>query len=161
MSGPEPIEDVFRTVPLFKRLNDRQRTRLAKSATRRSYKAGDTIVRQGDTSMTLYVILSGSARIERESEAGRRALLLDIDRGGFFGEMGLIDDVPRSATVTATEPTECALLGKWDFQKELRNDPDIAIALLPVLNGRIRELNARLASERPEEQTPSLSDPVD
>ena len=59
--------------------------------------------------------------------------------------MGLIDDVPRSATVIAVEPTECALLAKWDFQNELREDPDIALALLPVLTQRIRDLDARLA----------------
>jgi CRP/FNR family transcriptional regulator, cyclic AMP receptor protein len=59
--------------------------------------------------------------------------------------MGLIDDLPRAATVIAVEPTECALLARWDFQNELRDDPDIALALLPVLNARIRELDARLA----------------
>ena len=55
--------------------------------------------------------------------------------------MGLIDDQPRSATVIADEPTECALLAKWDFQNELREDPEIALALLPVLNARIRRLD--------------------
>ena len=60
--------------------------------------------------------------------------------------MGLIEDMPRSATVVAVEPTECALLAKWDFQNELREDPDIALALLPVLTARIRKLDARLAA---------------
>ncbi|CCF84772.1 hypothetical protein NITHO_3920001 [Nitrolancea hollandica Lb] len=66
--------------------------------------------------------------------------------------MGLIDDAPRSATVVAIVPTECALLSKWDFRKELRHDPDIALALLPVLNERIRELEARLTQDRPADQ---------
>ena len=67
--------------------------------------------------------------------------------GGFFGEMGLIDDEPRAASVVAVEPTACALLAKWDFQNELRQDPDIALTLLPILNRRIREVEARLAQQ--------------
>jgi CRP/FNR family transcriptional regulator, cyclic AMP receptor protein len=59
--------------------------------------------------------------------------------------MGLIDDMPRAASVIAIEPTECVLLARWDFQNELREDPEIALALLPVLNARIRDLNERLA----------------
>ena len=66
-------------------------------------------------------------------------------QGGAFGEMGLIEDMPRAATVVAEEPTTCALLAKWDFQNELRDDPEIALSLLPVLTGRIRELDSLLA----------------
>ena len=103
-------------------------------------------MRKGDTSMALYVVLSGAVRIDREDETGRRSTITShLGSAGFFGEMGLIEDEPRSATVTAIEETECALLAKWDFQTELRSDPDIALALLPVLNARIRELDARLA----------------
>ncbi len=103
------------------------------------------IVRQGDTSMALYVVLSGAVRIERDGEGGGPVVVSEAGEDRSFGEMGLIDDEPRSATVIATEPTECALLAKWDFQKELREDPDIALALLPVLNERIRQLHARLS----------------
>jgi CRP-like cAMP-binding protein len=99
-------------------------------------------VREGDTSMSLYVVLSGRVRVERE---GGRVQVAELGPGGAFGEMGLIEDMPRSATVVAVEPTECALLAKWDFQNELREDPDIALALLPVLTDRIRGLDARLA----------------
>jgi CRP/FNR family transcriptional regulator, cyclic AMP receptor protein len=67
--------------------------------------------------------------------------------GSFFGEMGLIDDMPRSATVVAIEPTVCALLAKWDFRNELRHDPDIALALLPILCERIRDLEKLRAAE--------------
>jgi CRP-like cAMP-binding protein len=52
---------------------------------------------------------------------------------------------PLATTVVAVEPTECALLARWDFQNELRDDPDIALALLPVLNERIRNLNEQVA----------------
>jgi CRP-like cAMP-binding protein len=137
------IEETLAEVPLLSRLGKRQVARLAGLAVTREYPEGATIVREGDTSMSLYVILSGRVRVERE---GGRVQVAELGRGGAFGEMGLIEDMPRSATVVAVEPTECALLAKWDFQNELREDPDIALALLPVLTERIRGLDARLAA---------------
>lgn len=148
VADPEAIEGVFAEVPLLERLTARQRARLAGKATTRSYPAGSVIVRQGDTSMALYVVLSGGVRIDRESEAGAPVQVDEAGRGGFFGEMGLIEDLPRAATVSAEEDTECALLAKWDFQNELRTDPDIALALLPVLGARIRELDEQLVRAR-------------
>ena len=143
------IERVLGQVTLFSRLSRRQRARLARFATTRDYPAGATIVRQGDTSMSLYVILSGSVRVHRESEGGGGTVEVEqLGPGGAFGEMGLIEDLPRAATVVAEEPTTCALLAKWDFQNELREDPEIALSLLPVLTGRIRELDSLLAQSR-------------
>ena len=143
---PEAIEETLGRVALLARLAPRQRARLARLATRRSFPEGSTIVRQGDTSMSLYVILSGSVRVDREDDGGGGVVEVEqLAAGGAFGEMGLIEDLPRAATVVALEPTTCALLAKWDFQNELRDDPEIALALLPVLTGRIRELDSLLA----------------
>ena len=140
------IEETLHGVTLFSRLTARQRARLARFATTRTFPEGSVIVRQGDTSMSLYVILSGSVRVAREDDGGGGSIDVEqLDAGGAFGEMGLIEDLPRAATVVALEPTTCALLAKWDFQNELRDDPEIALALLPVLTGRIRELDTMLA----------------
>lgn len=146
MSGNDAREvaDVLAEVPMFRHLGARQRLRLAERMTLRRYRAGDVIVRQGDTSISFYTVLSGSVRIVREFEWGDRVVIVEEGRASFFGDMGLIDDMTRSATVAALEPTECALLARWDFQRELRGDLDIALALIPVLNARIRELEARL-----------------
>jgi CRP-like cAMP-binding protein len=138
------VADVLAEVPMFRHLGARQRLRLAQRMTARRYATGDVIVRQGDTSMSFYTVLSGSVRIVREFDWGDRVVIVEEGRASFFGDMGLIDDMPRSATVIALEPTECALLARWDFQRELRGDLDIALALIPVLNARIRELEARL-----------------
>ena len=144
MAEPLAVVDALHQVALLSRLSERQREKIASRVTTRSYREGSTIVRQGDTSVSFYVVLAGRARIEHEA-GGRRIVVDELGPGGAFGEMGLIDDLPRAATVIAVEPTECALLARWDFQNELRDDPDIALALLPVLNARIRDLNARLA----------------
>ena len=140
------IEETLHGVTLFSRLTARQRARLARFATTRTFPEGSVIVRQGDTSMSLYVILAGSVRVAREDDGGGGSIDVEqLAAGGAFGEMGLIEDLPRAATVVALEPTTCALLAKWDFQNELRDDPEIALALLPVLTGRIRELDTMLA----------------
>jgi CRP-like cAMP-binding protein len=144
MSTQPSIEQAFGAVALFSHLTDRQRGRLAALATTRSYEAGAVIVRAGDTSMSFYVVLSGRVRVQRPGARDGGGHVRELGPTGSFGEMGLIDDQPRSATVVAIEPTTCGLLAKWDFANELREDPDIALALLPVLHGRIRELEARL-----------------
>ena len=143
MTPSASIADTFAAVPLLSRLSRRQRSRLAGLPVTRSYPAGAVIVREGDTSMSFYVVLSGLVRVERSDGHDGRIVVRTLGPAGYFGEMGLLDDLPRSATVIAAEPTECALLAKWDFTNELRDDPEIALALLPVLTERIRELEAR------------------
>lgn len=139
------IEEGLARVPLFAHVSGRHLARLAHLATRRAYREDSTVVRQGDTSMSFYVILSGTVRLAHESEDGQSVPLAEVGPGGFFGEMGLIDDQPRSVTVTAITPTECALLAKWDFQNELRAEPEVALALLPILNRQIRDLEAQVS----------------
>lgn len=143
-AAPGEVEAVLATVPVFRHLGSRSRTRLAQLFCRRAYRAGDVIVRQGDTSMSFYVVLSGAVRILRHSGENDRVDIVEEGTGSFFGEMGVIDDQPRAATVVALEPTECALLAKWDFQRELTADPELGLALISVLNDRIRTLEERL-----------------
>ena len=144
----EAVADVIAGVPLLRGLSAKHRADLAQHSTKRAYPAGATIVKQGDTSMSFYIVLSGKVRVIREGEGGVQVDVTEAGPGTFFGEMGLIDDQPREVTVIADEPTECALLVKWDFQQELREDPDIALALLPILNNRIRWLEEQLAQAR-------------
>ena len=139
------IETVLASIPMFRHLGTRQRARLAQYFCRRSYAPGAVIVRQGDTSISFYVVLSGKVRVVRHSSGDDGTDIVEEGPGGFFGEMGVIDDLPRAATVVALAPTECGLLAKWDFQRELAADPGIGLALISVLNTRIRTLEDRLA----------------
>jgi len=141
----EAVAKVLRTVPLFESLRSGELRRLAGLASVRSYKAGGVIVKQDDTAVALYCVLSGSARVQRESSGAEAEMTLaELGPGEFFGEMALLDDFPRSASVVATAPTECALMSKWDFQKELKAHPEIGLALLRVLSRRVRALDEQL-----------------
>jgi CRP/FNR family cyclic AMP-dependent transcriptional regulator len=139
------LEVVLASIPMFRHLGARQRARLAQLFCRRTYQPGAVIVRQGDTSMSFYVVLSGTVRVVRQS-AGDIVDIVEEGPGSFFGEMGVIDDLPRAATVQALTQTECGLLAKWDFQRELSADPGIALSLISVLNSRIRTLEDRLTA---------------
>jgi CRP/FNR family cyclic AMP-dependent transcriptional regulator len=149
MKDTERIAEVLGQVSLFARLSRRRLRRLAAHTTTRTYAAGDVILRQGDTAMSFYVILTGSVHVIRDAGEDHQLVIARMGERSFFGEMGLIDDQPRLTTVVATEPTECAMVAKWDFEKQLRSHPEIALALVPVLNARIRELQARLAGTFP------------
>ncbi|HEX4517955.1 MAG TPA: cyclic nucleotide-binding domain-containing protein [Gaiellaceae bacterium] len=141
----EAVAEAIARVPLFRGLSQDHREDIARHSTRRAYPAGATIVKQGDTSMSFYMVLAGKVRFVREGDGNVQVDAIEGGPGTFFGELGLIDDTERERTVIADEPTECALLVKADFQRELREDPEIALALLPILNSRIRRLEEELA----------------
>lgn len=127
------IATAFASSALFARLTPNERRRLARRATVRMYPAGSAIIREGDTSMSLYVVVSGRVRVDVQQSHVR-----EIGPGGFFGEMGVIDDRPRSASVVALETTECALLSALD----VRQNGAVAVGLLPTLVQRLREFSA-------------------
>jgi CRP/FNR family cyclic AMP-dependent transcriptional regulator len=146
MTSLPDFAGVLKRMPFFRDFRDAELQRMAGLATVRSYREGRLIVRQDDTAMTLYCVLSGTVRVQREgSGSAPPVVLVEHGPGGFFGEMSLLDDFPRSASVLALTPTTCALISKWDFQRELRAHPEIGLALLRVMSERIRALDARLA----------------
>ncbi len=67
-----------------------------------------------------------------------------LTAGDFFGEMALLDDFPRAATVRATSDCECLVLARWDFVALVRTSPEVALAILPVLSQRLRECEDQL-----------------
>ncbi len=128
-------------VPLFTECPRDQLSRIAKLMQPAHYAAGQLIVTQGAPGQAFYIILTGKVEIERD---GQRLGSLDV--GDFFGEMSLLDDSPRSATIRAVEPTDCLMLSSWDFKTMLDSSPEIAGQLLQALSRRLRfadELSVR------------------
>ncbi|GCE20490.1 Crp/Fnr family transcriptional regulator [Dictyobacter kobayashii] len=132
-------EDALAQVDLFSALDKKELQALAKSCQERSYNAGATLINQGDSGVGLYIITSGTVRISKTKEGGHAEDLGELGAGNVLGEMSLLDDLPRSATVTAVDDVKALLVPVWEFRTFLRNHPDVALKLLVVLSRRLRK----------------------
>jgi CRP/FNR family cyclic AMP-dependent transcriptional regulator len=130
------LEQTLAGVPLLASLDRKTLQRLAEQGKRRRYAPGETIVREGEPASALYVILSGKVRVERR-EAGGNQVVAELVPGDFFGELALIEEEPRTATVTAVDDTECILFVAWEFTALLKANAGMAYALLRALIERI------------------------
>lgn len=124
--------DVLGALPLFERLRTRQLRGIAKSAKVVDYSSGEPIVQVGDQGDSFYLVLEGRARVAGKSRT--------LKPGDFFGEMALIDGGPRSATITATGDVRVMKLPRPAFLKALKQDPQIGLAIMEALAGRVRQL---------------------
>lgn len=128
------LEQQLASVPLLAGLDGRIRRRLAETGKRRTYAPGDEMVREGSSGTALYVMLSGDARVER---AGER--IGSVTAGDFFGELALIEEHPRSASVIADTEVECLLFPAWEFTALLQEHPEIAVPIMRVLIERLHK----------------------
>jgi CRP-like cAMP-binding protein len=129
---------------LFKGLTAQQAERLDRLAHQRHYEPGAAIVQEGQGGIAFFVLTSGKALVTRTGQDGQVHELRTITPGGVFGEMALFTDRPRSATVTAVEPTDCLALHRLEFLDELRRNPDVALRLLDTLAVRLSEVYDQL-----------------
>jgi CRP/FNR family transcriptional regulator, cyclic AMP receptor protein len=136
---------VLAKVPLFTDLGRRELQRLAATCVERDYSAGSVLVRQGQPGVGLFIVVSGHARVGQEDAHGDIRELALLGPGDVFGELSLLDDLPRSASVIATEPVRALLLPVYDFRAALREDGDMCIRLLAVLSRRLRRAEQRQA----------------
>ncbi len=126
------LEQQLASVPLLARLNARIRHRLAETGKRRTYSQDEEIVREGSTGTALYIVLSGAGRVVRGGEA-----IGEVRAGDFFGELALIEEHPRSASVIAAVETECLLFPAWEFTALLEEHPEIAVPIMRALISRL------------------------
>lgn len=136
MVDPKMTAQVLQRTPLFTNLNQRQLERLAKRFVEREYAAGEKIVTQGKGGEGFFIVASGRAEAVREHADGERTVLNPLEPGDFFGEMALLTEGMRTASVITTEPTTCLILTRWDFLSLLREDADMAVAILQELAER-------------------------
>ena len=107
------------------------------------YKAGEVIIRENDFGETAYIIGEGQVEVGKELD-GRNVHLAYLGAGETFGEMSMIDEKPRSATVTAVTETVVSEIRRDDFFNSFQTDPKVALALLKVLFERLREADAMI-----------------
>jgi len=114
-----------------------------------NYRADDVIFREGEPSDAAYLIVSGRVRIVKGHETGSPRELAVVGAGEYVGEMGAIDDLPRSASAVAEGNVVCMPVTPDEFMDMLLKNPDEAIGLLKILFERLRRANKRLAEIDP------------
>ena len=125
-------------VPLFGNLRGRQLERLGRQFVSRGFKEGENIVTQGKGGAGLYILVSGAADAVLTRTDGSQTVVNTFGPTDFFGELALLDDEPRTATVVATQDTGCLVLSQWNFFAVLREDADMSIQILQELAKRFR-----------------------
>lgn len=132
------LEQTLASAPLLANLDHHIIKRLAEQGTRRVYKPGEWIIKQDAPATALYLILRGKARAVKDGEHDPTpSELRPLD---FFGELALIEDHPRTASVQAVEETECILFVSWEFTALLKEHPIMAV---PIMNALIKRLHRR------------------
>ncbi len=137
---------VLRNVPLFSGLDETELDRLSRVAGRRRAGRGEQVVRAGESADALLVLLTGRAKVTNFDEEGREIILAWLGPGEFFGEMGLIDGSPRSASVVAVENCELLTIGKNEFQRCMQDNFQVAQKLMQILVRRLREADRNIES---------------
>jgi CRP/FNR family transcriptional regulator, cyclic AMP receptor protein len=124
----------LREVPLFEGLSDAEISEIAQAAQEREFPAGAMIVTQGSPSLGFFLLVEGKVQVVRNHKP-----VAEFGPHGFFGEMSLLEELPRSASVVALEPAKCLVIGSWDFRTLLTKQPEIAIKMLRDMSRRLRE----------------------
>jgi len=137
---------VLKTVPLFTSFPEDQLRVLTTLVTRKSASRSTTIMAGGDPTDSLYIVLSGRLKVMMSDAEGKEVILSILGPGEFFGEMGLIDDEPRSATVMTIEACELLSIAKRDFKKCLAENFEMSQAVMRGLVKRLREADRKIGS---------------
>ena len=137
---------LIRNVPLFSLLRDTQLVLLTEVLLRKPYPKNSTVVAAGDPADALYIVVSGRLKVIMSDKEGREVILAILNQGDFFGEMGLIDQAPRSATVVAIDSCELLTMTRADFTKCLQNNFDLTMNVILGLVKRLREADRKIGS---------------
>lgn len=136
--------DNLRTVNLFSDLKDNELETISRILYVHSYQRGQLIFQEGENGDALFVVLKGKVKVCLYDEEGREYVLDIIGKDGFFGELALIDDLPRSANAIAMETADLLVVRRSDFVKLLMENPSISVNILRVLAGRLRAADERI-----------------
>ncbi len=137
---------VLKSVPLFSAFTEQQLVTLLNYVQHRSYPRNVFVIQTGDETDSLYVILSGKVKVLIPDDQGREVILSVMGPHDFFGEMGILDDQPRSASVSTLEPCEMLRLSKAGFMNCLKENSEVAMLVIRNLVKRLREADRKIES---------------
>jgi CRP-like cAMP-binding protein len=127
--------DLLSAARLFDGVDAEGMDRIAEVAVEVEFPAEHVIARQGDIGTGFFVVVSGAVRVVRDGEVIAR-----LGPGDFFGELSVLDGLPRLAQVIADGPTTCLALATWDFESVLLEEPRVTLAILRGVARRLRDL---------------------
>jgi CRP/FNR family cyclic AMP-dependent transcriptional regulator len=137
---------LLRNVPLFAGLDEAQLSVLVHLFARTRFGRSETIIAAGDPTDSLYIVISGRLKVLMRDAQGREVILAILGPGEFFGEMGLLDDSPRSASVVTLEACELLSISKADFKRCLAENFDLSLLVMRGLVKRLREADQKIGS---------------
>jgi diguanylate cyclase (GGDEF)-like protein len=148
------LASILASIPLFRKCTPEQLNTLVGHASEQVYPSGHIITREGEPPENLWVLLAGRVRVVETTSDGQTELLLgELGRAEIFGELGILRDQPRSATVIAVDRTHCLVLRQRDFMAVLQESPELANAMLRIVAGRLFDADRKLARYAPDPLT--------
>lgn len=132
---------LLKKVPLFAEFSDEDRTMVATLMIMRHYPKHSVLVYEGDPGDALFIVVNGNVAVTRVSNDGKETILTILREGDFFGEMGVLDASPRSATIKALGDVEVAILSRKDFLDMLARSAQMSLRLVLTLSSRLRATN--------------------
>jgi len=134
----------FKQVSLFVDLADEDILELMTMAKKRTFRPGEVIFHRDDVGQVLYVIKEGKVNICLVGPEGQEISLVVLGKGDCFGELAILDRLPRSADAVALERVECYTLQRSDFNNAIMKNPKIAIQVMEVLSRRLRKTDDKV-----------------
>jgi CRP/FNR family cyclic AMP-dependent transcriptional regulator len=127
--------ELLAACPLFRGIDAQGLAALAERAAQVDFPAGHVIARQGEIGTGFFVVISGRVRVVRDG-----TVVATLGDGEFFGELSVLDRMPRNAMVAAEVPTSCLALASWDFDAVMLEQPALTLAILRGVAMRLREV---------------------
>ena len=127
--------ELLAAAPLFEGVDAEGLASISRRIVEVEFQPGQVIARQGDVGTGLFIVASGKVQVVRDGET-----IATLGPGEFFGELSVLDGLPRTAQVVAVEPTSCLGLASWEFEAVVREHPGVAIAVMRGLARRLRRL---------------------
>lgn len=136
----------LRCLPMFAGMRPEDLEPVARVSMLRRVPRAATVVMAGDHTDFVYIVLSGSLKVLVNDEEGREVILSILGPGELFGEMGVIDDTPRSASVVAAVPSDLVVFAKSDFKRCMQDNFDISLYIMRNLAHRLRVADRKIES---------------
>jgi CRP/FNR family transcriptional regulator, cyclic AMP receptor protein len=136
--------DNIKTVNLFSALQDNEIETISRITTLKNCPKGYLVFQEGEEGDALYIVVNGKVKVLIYDDEGREYILYIIGKDGFFGELSLIDELPRSANIMTIEDSTFLVIRKVEFSKLLIDNPTITMSILKTMSKRLRAADERI-----------------